>query len=218
MTRNISSLLGAALALAVAVPATASAQDTTRTKTDSAAAQSGMKFDPNLAVTLTGVTIVRVENGATSPTSGSPTGAPPTGMPPAGAMGGMNAGGRGNAAVQAVVQSGSDSITVTLAPAEFLASKQLSLAAGDVIDVSGMQMASGRQEDAARDRGDEGRHEGLAPRQDHGSSDVVAGWRRLEHAADGCDAAGADPADQRALTLAGRGWCLGRRPLWCRLL
>ena len=123
MNRTTSSLLGAAIALACVMPAPVSAQDTTRTKTDSAAGRSGMKFDPTLAVTLTGVTIVRVEAAGAAP------------------MGAMNGGGRGPGSVHAVVQSGSDSITVTLAPAEYLASKQLALAAGDVIDVAGVPMA-----------------------------------------------------------------------------
>lgn len=168
MNRTTTSLLGAAL-VACMIPTMASAQDTTQTKRDSAAARSGMRFDPNQTVTLTGVTVIRIDSSAaggmgggmsgmqgsttagsattgssstgstTGSTTGSSTGSTMGTTPPAGAgRGGMGT-------VHAVVQSGTDSINVALAPSEFLASRQLTIKAGDVIDVSGMQMAMGGQ-------------------------------------------------------------------------
>ncbi len=45
--------------------------------------------------------------------------------------------------LSAVLASGSDSISVMLAPAEYLASKSFTIAAGDVIDVSGARVMVG---------------------------------------------------------------------------
>jgi hypothetical protein len=81
---------------------------------DSAAAKS-RTFDAAAAVALTGVSIVRVDT--------------------------LRQG--ANTSVSALVVSGSDSITAMIAPVTFLAANSLTLAAGDVIDISGSKMMMG---------------------------------------------------------------------------
>jgi hypothetical protein len=77
---------------------------------DSAAARNGrMSFDPNAVVTLTGATVIRVD---TLKRADNPT-------------------------ITAMLSSGTDSISATIAPVTFLVKNSLTLAAGDVIDISG---------------------------------------------------------------------------------
>ena len=77
---------------------------------DSAAARNGrMSFDPSAVVTLTGATVIRV-----------------------------NTLKRGeNLSITALMSSGTDSISAMIAPVTFLLTNALTLAAGDVIDISG---------------------------------------------------------------------------------
>jgi hypothetical protein len=106
MTRTIKTLSAAAMLVAIALPlSTAAAQD-------SAAAKS-RTYDAASAVSLTGVSIVRVDT--------------------------LRQG--ENASVSALLVSGSDSITAMIAPVTFLSSNSLTLAAGDVIDISGAKMS-----------------------------------------------------------------------------
>lgn len=108
MTRTIKALSAAAMLVACALPlTTASAQD-------SAAAKS-RSYDAAAAVSLTGVSIVRVDT--------------------------LRQG--ENASVSALLLSGTDSITAMIAPVTFLSSNSLTLAAGDVIDISGSKMTMG---------------------------------------------------------------------------
>ena len=161
MTRSITALSAAAMLVAVAMPATASAQDTTstggRTKSDSASGRSmGMqRFDTTQAVSLTGVTILRIDSigGGKGAWNGGARGgmaAAASGAMGAGSTGTMGAGTASTSAmahgpnhtVSAVVSSGADSMQIVLAPADFLASNQLTLAAGDVINIKGVRLAS----------------------------------------------------------------------------
>lgn len=89
-----------------------------RAQQDSAAGRSRAgAYDASKRVALTGVTVVRVDTVKQ---------------------------GAGNS-VNAVLAAGKDSVTAWIAPAEFLASKSLTLAAGDVIDISGSTlMAAGK--------------------------------------------------------------------------
>lgn len=77
---------------------------------DSAAARSRTgAYDPAKSVALTGVSVVRIDS--------------------------VKQGARMN--VNALLAVGKDSVTAWLAPAEFLSSKSMTLAAGDVIDITG---------------------------------------------------------------------------------
>ena len=107
MTRTLKALSGAAILVACALPITAvQAQDSAAAKNRSAAFQAGQ------TVSLTGVTIIRVDT--------------------------VNTGAA--ASVSALVASGSDSISAMIAPVTYLASNSLTLAAGDVIDIAGSKM------------------------------------------------------------------------------
>ncbi|MES3033491.1 MAG: hypothetical protein V4813_05785 [Gemmatimonadota bacterium] len=153
MTRSIKALSAAAMLLAIALPATASAQDTTstggRTKSDSASGRSMtmQRFDTTQAISLTGVTIVRLDSIAGG--KGAWNSSAHSGMA-AGASGAMGAGSSAaspkaqgpNHNVSALVSSGADSMQVLLGPADFLASNQLTLAAGDVINVKGVRLTA----------------------------------------------------------------------------
>ncbi len=154
MTRSIKALSAAAMLLAIALPATASAQDTTstggRTKSDSASGHNMtmQRFDTTQAISLTGVTIVRIDSlggGKGAWNSGA------RGGMSAGASGAMGAGSANasanaqgpNHTLSAIVSSGADSMQIVLAPADFLASNQLMLAAGDVINIKGVRVTTG---------------------------------------------------------------------------
>jgi hypothetical protein len=108
MTRSSIALSAVALMAALAVPTSHAAA-----QTDSAAAKgkAGM-YDASQSVSLTGVTVVRIDTVRAS---------------------------AGNT-INAVLASGSDSVTAWLAPADFLASNALTLAAGDVIDIIGAKV------------------------------------------------------------------------------
>ena len=151
MTRSIKALSAAAMLLAIALPATVSAQDTTstggRVKSDSASGRSmGMqRFDTTQAIALTGVTIIRIDSlggGKGAWNSGGHAGMS------AGASGAMGAGSASASAnaqgpkhtLSAIVSSGADSMHIVLAPADFLATNQLTLAAGDVINIKGVRL------------------------------------------------------------------------------
>ena len=153
MTRSIKALSAAAMLLAIALPATVSAQDTTstggRVKSDSASGRSmGMqRFDTTQAIALTGVTIIRIDSlggGKGAWNSGAHAGMN------AGASGAMGAGSASASAnaqgpkhtLSAIVSSGADSMQIVLAPADFLATNQLTLAAGDVINIKGVRLTS----------------------------------------------------------------------------
>jgi hypothetical protein len=90
---------------------------TTASAQDSASARTkpAAPTEASAPVALTGVTIVRIDT--------------------------VKSGGA--ASLNAVLASGSDSINVMLAPVEFLTSKSITLAAGDVIDVSGARVMVG---------------------------------------------------------------------------
>lgn len=105
MTRTIKALSAAAMLVACALPITAvSAQD-------SAAAKS-RTYDAAAAISLAGVSIVRVDT--------------------------LRQG--EYASVSALLVSGTDSLTAMIGPVTFLAANALTLAAGDVIDISGSKM------------------------------------------------------------------------------
>ncbi len=108
MTRSSIALSAAALLVALAVPTSRVAA-----QTDSAAAKSkaGM-YDASQSVSLTGVTIVRVDTVRAS---------------------------AGNT-LNAVLASGTDSVTAWLAPVDFLTSNSITLVAGDVIDIIGAKV------------------------------------------------------------------------------
>ncbi len=108
MTRTIKALSAAAMLVACALPLTTAAAQ------DSAAAKS-RSYDAAAAVSLTGVSIVRVDT--------------------------LRQG--ENTSVSALLLSGTDSITAMIAPVTFLSSNSLTLAAGDVIDISGSKMTMG---------------------------------------------------------------------------
>jgi hypothetical protein len=77
--------------------------------------RSGGAYDAAQSVTMTGVTIIRVDTVRTG----------------------------GGASLSAVIAAGSDSVTALLAPAEFMSAKLLTLAAGDVIDITGGKVTMG---------------------------------------------------------------------------
>ncbi|MCC7052126.1 MAG: hypothetical protein IT355_02590 [Gemmatimonadaceae bacterium] len=110
MTRT--SLLRSALALVTAVVLPMSVATA---QTDSAAARSraGM-YDATQHVAFTGVTVVRVDTVKAASGTGS--------------------------SLSAVFAAGNDSLTAWLAPAEFLTANSVTLAAGDVIDISGSKV------------------------------------------------------------------------------
>lgn len=156
MTRSIKALSAAAMLLAIALPATVSAQDTTstggRVKSDSASGRSmGMqRFDTTQAIALTGVTIIRIDSlggGKGASHSGGHAGMSAGASGAMGAMGAGSASASANAqgpkhTLSAIVSSGADSMQIVLAPADFLATNQLALAAGDVINIKGVRLAS----------------------------------------------------------------------------
>ena len=108
MTRSLKALSAAALLAACALPLTsASAQDSAAAKIRT--------FDATSAVSLTGVSIIRVDT--------------------------LKQG--ENTSVSALFVSGADSITAMIAPVTFLSSNSLTLAAGDVIDISGSKLMMG---------------------------------------------------------------------------
>jgi hypothetical protein len=110
MSRTLKALSGAAMLVACALPlSTAAAQ------TDSAAAKNRSGFDAASAVSMTGVTIIRVDT--------------------------LKQG--DSASLSAVLASGNDSVTAMIAPVSFLTSNSLTLAAGDVIDISGSRLMLG---------------------------------------------------------------------------
>ena len=83
---------------------------------DSAAAKNARtSFDPASAVSLTGATVVRVDT--------------------------LKRG--DNSSVTALLTSGTDSISAMIGPVTFLMSNSLTLAAGDVIDISGSKLMLG---------------------------------------------------------------------------
>jgi hypothetical protein len=90
-----------------------------RAQQDSAGGRSRAgAYDPAKSVALTGVTVLRIDT--VKQGAGS--------------------------SVNALLAVGKDSVTAWLAPAEFLSSKAITLAAGDVIDVTGSTlMAAGKQ-------------------------------------------------------------------------
>lgn len=154
MTRSIKALSATAMLLAIALPATASAQDTTstggRVKSDSASGRSMtmQRFDTTQAIALTGVTIIRIDSlggGKGAWNSGAHAGMS------AGASGAMGAGSASasatakgpNHTLSAIVSSGADSMQIVLAPADFLATNQLMLTAGDVINIKGVRLSAG---------------------------------------------------------------------------
>ncbi len=161
MTRSIKALSSAAIFAALALPAVASAQDTSSTGSrvtrDSAGARNAasmnrMRFDTTQAIALTGVTIARIDS--TGP--GASHGADKSSSAATGAMGSAAAGTMGATAsatspthhekgqsLTAIIRSGTDSMQIVLAPAEYLAAKQLTLAIGDVINVKGVRMDAG---------------------------------------------------------------------------
>ena len=156
MTRSITALSRAAMLAALVLPAVAAAQDTSSTGgrviRDSAAAHqmNSIRFDTTQAVSITGVTIVRIDslgagNGAdhagvnASGTRNNEAGSMGSMHAPTTMHGGMNAGQN----LSAVVRTGSDSMRIVLGPADYLASKQLVLSAGDVIDVKGVRLPAG---------------------------------------------------------------------------
>ena len=153
MTRSITAFTRAAMLAVLALPAVAQGQDTSSTGgrviRDSASGHqmNGIRFDTTQAVTITGVTIVRIDslgagNGdeyAGMKASGSKNNASSsigTMRAPTMMHGGMHAGQN----LSAVVRTGSDSMRIVLGPADYLASKQLVLSAGDVIDVKGVRL------------------------------------------------------------------------------
>jgi hypothetical protein len=105
MTRKTLGLATLAALITLAAPAGVQAQQ------DSASARSRGAPDAAASITLTGVTVVRVDT-----TSGG---------------------------LHAVVASGTDSMNVMLAPADFLTSKSLTIAAGDVLDIAGSRVVVG---------------------------------------------------------------------------
>ncbi|MBC7841757.1 MAG: hypothetical protein H7099_05575 [Gemmatimonadaceae bacterium] len=105
MTRSLKALSAVAMLAACALPiSSASAQDSAAAKIRT--------FDAASAVSLTGVSIIRVDT--------------------------LKQG--ENSSVSALFVSGSDSITAMIAPVTFLSSNSLTLAAGDVIDISGSKL------------------------------------------------------------------------------
>ncbi len=111
MTRTSLALSAAALLVAAALPmSSASAQ------TDSAAAKNRAgAYDASQSVSLTGVTVIRVDT--VQAAAGS--------------------------SLSAVLASGNDSVTAWLAPVAFLTANSITLAAGDVIDVIGSKVMMG---------------------------------------------------------------------------
>lgn len=163
MTRSIKALSSAAIVAALALPAVASAQDTSstgrRVTRDSAGARNTasmtrVRFDTTQAIALTGVTIARIDSTGPGASHG---GADKTSSAATGAMGSAAAGTMGATAsamspmhhekkgqsLTAIIRSGTDSMQIVLAPAEYLAAKQLTLAIGDVINVKGVRMDAG---------------------------------------------------------------------------
>lgn len=91
---------------------------TTVSAQDSAAARNARtSFDPASAVSLTGATIIRVDT--------------------------LKRGEHN--AITAMLSSGTDSISAMIGPVTFLMSNSLTLAAGDVIDISGSKLMLGGQ-------------------------------------------------------------------------
>lgn len=105
MTRTIKALSGAAMLMACALPLTAQ---------DSAAAKI-RTYDAASAVSLTGVSIIRVDT--------------------------LKRG--DDSSISALLSSGTDSISAMIGPVTFLMSNSLTLAAGDVIDISGSRLTMG---------------------------------------------------------------------------
>ena len=109
MTRTSLALSAAALRVAVAL-----AMSTASAQADSAAAKNRAgAYDATQSVSLTGVTVIRVD------TVQAATGA----------------------SLSAVLASGNDSVTAWLAPVSFLTANAITLAAGDVIDISGAKVS-----------------------------------------------------------------------------
>jgi hypothetical protein len=108
MTRSSIARSTAALLLALGT-----ATSTAAAQTDSAAAKgkAGM-YDASQSISLTGVTVVRIDTVRAS---------------------------AGNT-LNAVLASGTDSVTAWLAPVDFLTSNSMTLAAGDVIDIIGAKV------------------------------------------------------------------------------
>lgn len=105
MTRTIKALSGAAMLMACALPlTTVSAQDSAAAKIRT--------YDPASAVSLTGVSIIRVDT--------------------------LKRG--DDSSLSALLSSGTDSISAMIGPVTFLMSNSLTLAAGDVIDISGSRL------------------------------------------------------------------------------
>ena len=108
MTRTIKALSGAAMLMACALPLTAvSAQDSAAAKIRT--------YDAASAVSLTGVSIIRVDT--------------------------LKRG--DDSSISALLSSGTDSISAMIGPVTFLMSNSLTLAAGDVIDISGSRLTMG---------------------------------------------------------------------------
>jgi hypothetical protein len=111
MARYSTVLSRLALVALIAVPVSA-----VQAQADSAAGRSRSgAYDASQSVTMTGVTIVRIDTVSSG----------------------------GGQSLQAVLASGNDSVTALLAPAEFLSSKLMTLAAGDVVDVTGAKVTAG---------------------------------------------------------------------------
>jgi hypothetical protein len=108
MTRSNMTLSTAALLLTIALP-----MSEARAQADSAAAKNkaGM-YDSTQLVSLTGVTVIRVD---TVSQGGTPT-------------------------LSAVVAAGNDSLSAWLAPVSFLTKNAITLTAGDVIDIAGSRV------------------------------------------------------------------------------
>lgn len=109
MTRTSLALSTAALLAAAVLPmSNASAQ------TDSAAAKNRAgAYDASQSVSLTGVTVIRVDTVQAA----------------------------AGASLSAVLASGNDSVTAWLAPVSFLTANSITLSAGDVIDISGAKVS-----------------------------------------------------------------------------
>ena len=108
MTRTSIALSATALLVAIALPVTQ-----VNAQVDSAAAKSraGM-YDAAQSVTLTGVTVIRVDSVKTD----------------------------SSVTLSVVLAAGNDSLTAWIAPVDFLSSKSVTLTAGDVIDITGSKV------------------------------------------------------------------------------
>lgn len=111
MTRNNLSFAAAALVAAMAFPVSGASAQQTTPPTPPIPPQTGSVSDAQ--VSFNGVTVVRID---TIPQSEG-------------------------AHLSAVLSTGGDSVTAMIAPVDFLTEKQMTLSAGDVIDISGTREA-----------------------------------------------------------------------------